>query len=138
MKIDFTESPELAGRYAVIDVDTGEEVTRIAWADEESDAYATFIVRPRKLSDPPDVDLRLRNPDGTFALREHRGEVQIVDVTEPALKPEILLLLDDPDVAEKIARIVAARYAIRGPLVDRKAVAEEVERVLGRMAAARA
>ena len=89
-------------RYEVIDLETGEPIKNIAWADDQAGKYETFRMRPRTLSDPSDADLRLYHSDGKPKIDEHEGEIEIVDLSVHPLKGPLLALLDDPDVVAKV------------------------------------
>jgi hypothetical protein len=100
---DHPTTPE---RYEVIDLETGEAIDHIAWADEESDRYEVFRTRPRTLSDPPDADLRLYDSEGRPKVDAHEGNIEIVDLAENPLKGPLLALLDDPEVVAKLRRVL--------------------------------
>ena len=106
MRVDFTTDSEVSGRYEVIDVETGEEIENIAWADDEAGAYGVFRTRARTLSDAEDADLRLYHSDGKPKIDEHEGEIEIVDLSINPLKAPLLALLDDPEVAAKLRSIL--------------------------------
>ena len=105
MKIDLIKNPELAGRYQVIDVETGEEIEGVGWADDDVGEYHTVRMRGRTLGDAADVDLRIVDKSGAFKFKLCQGEIEIVDLAAP-LKAPLLALLDDPEVVEAIRRAV--------------------------------
>lgn len=106
MRVDFLADPALAERWQVMDAETGEEITNVAWVDQDIGLYATVKARPRTMSDPPNTDLRIRSENGQYALQIHRGELDLVERHVHPLKAEFLALLDDPDVAEKIKTLI--------------------------------
>ena len=105
MKIDLIKNPELAGRYQVIDVETGEEIEGVGWADDDTGNHTVFLTRSRTLDDAADVDLRIADKSGAFKVKACHGEIEIVDLAAP-LKAPLLALLDDPEVVEAIRRAV--------------------------------
>ena len=115
MRIDCIANPEQAGRYQVIDHETGEDVRNVAWADTETGTYAVFRLRKRTMSDKADADLRRRHADGSFVLDEREGDFSIVDTTENPLKGALLALLEDPEVIEALARAINRRNGLGNP-----------------------
>ena len=106
MQVNFITDPEAAGCYEVIDVETGEEIENIAWADDEAGGYGVFRTRGRTLSDAEDADLRLYHLDGKPKIDEHEGEIEIVDLSINPLKAQLLALLDDPEVKAAVVGLV--------------------------------
>ncbi len=98
MRVDFIAEPEAAKRYQVIDLDSGEEIENVAWADDEAEAYGVFRMRGRTMSDGSDADLRLLDAAGHFKVDEEEGEIEIIDLAHNPLKGPLLALLEDPEV----------------------------------------
>ena len=101
--------PTTSERYEVIDLETGEAIEHIAWADDEAGTYGVFRTRPRTLDDAKDADLRLYDSDFKPKIDEHKGEIEIVDLAENPLKGPLLALLDDPEVVEKLRRMLGPK-----------------------------
>ena len=105
MRVDFIANPDQADLYEVVDQESGEEIENIAWADDEAGSYGVFRVRGRTLADAKDADLRLLDKSGGFRVNEHKGDIQIVDLSENPLKAPLLALLDDPEVKAAVVRL---------------------------------
>ena len=94
------------GRYDVIDVETGEEIENIAWADDDKGECYVFRTRGRTLADAPGADLRLGDGSGSFKVKIHEGGIKIVDLSENSFKVDLLTLLRDPDVAAAVVHLI--------------------------------
>ena len=106
MRIQNSDAEKFAGRYEVVDVETGEEIENIAWADDETGTYGVFRMRGRTLADAKDADLRLRDRSGDFKITEEAGEIKIVDLSENPFKVDLLTLLRDPEVAAAVVNLI--------------------------------
>ncbi len=106
MRISNSDTEKFAGCYEVVDIETGEEIENIAWADDETGTYGVFRLRGRTLADAKDADLRLREKSGGFKITEYEGEIKIVDLSENPLKAPLLALLRDPEVAATVVNLV--------------------------------
>ncbi len=105
-KIVNSDTGKFPGKFEVIDVETGEEIEHIAWADDAAGKYAVFATRGRTLADAKDADLRLYDSDGNPKVRDREGEIEIVDLSVNPFKAPLLALLDDPDVKAAVIRLV--------------------------------
>ena len=108
MQIDFLKNPEAAGRYQVIDLESGEDIEGVAWADDDTGNHTVFLTRSRTLDDAADVDLRIVDKSGAFKVKACQGEIEIVDLAAP-LKAPLLALLDDPEVVEKLRQVLGKK-----------------------------
>ena len=106
MQVNFITDLDAAGRYQVVDLDSGEEIENVAWADEDAGVYHVFCMRGRVLADASDADLRLRDKDGDFRVKAYDGDIQIVDLAENPIKGPLLALLDDPEVVAKLRSVL--------------------------------
>ena len=94
------------GKFEVIDVETGDEIEHIAWADDEAGTFGVFAMRGRTLSDYKDADLRLYHSDGTPRIIEGKGEIKIVDLSVDPFKESLMNLLRDSDVHKAVVAII--------------------------------
>ena len=106
MILDFIANPALINRYEVQDAETGEEIENPAYADTETGELRVFKLRPMNLGDKPGCDLRIKAPDGSYALAEWGGEFEIIDLEEDVMKTEFLRFLDSPEGRAIIETIV--------------------------------
>ncbi len=106
MQVHFIADPEAAGRYQVIDLESGEEIEDVAWADDDIGEYHVILLRGRTLADAADVDLRIRDKNGGFKVKACQGEIEIIDRAVDPFKESLLALLDDPDVVEKLRQVL--------------------------------
>ena len=109
MRVDFMMDAEAAGRYQVVDLESGEEIENVAWADDDTGEYKVILLRGRTLADASDVDLRVKAKNGGFKVKACQGEIEIVDRAENPFKEPLLALLDDPDVVEKLRRVLGSK-----------------------------
>lgn len=100
------DHPTTSERYEVIDLETGEAIKNIAWADDQVGKYQTFRTRPRTLSDASDADLRLYDSEGSPKVDAHEGDIQIVDLVENPMKAPLLALLDDQEIKAAVVKVI--------------------------------
>ena len=134
MRIDNSDAEKFPGKFEVIDVETGDEIEHIAWADDEAGTYAVFATRGRTLADAENADLRLYDSQGNPKVIEHKGEIEIIDLSVNPFKAPLLALLDDPEVKDKVdqkeIRLVVAhlldamKYLLRD---DRQTAQDKLE-----------
>jgi len=106
MRIDNSDMEEFPGKLEVIDLETGEEIENIAWADDGTGECYVFRTRARTLADAPDADLRLGDGPGSFKVKIHKGGIKIVDLSVDPFKAPLLALLDDPEIRKAVVGII--------------------------------
>ena len=105
-KIVNSDTEKFAGKFEVIDVETGEEIEDIAWADDDAGTYGVFAMRGRTLADAKDADLRLYDSDGNPKVTEREGEIEIVDLSVNPFKESLMAMLHDADVRTAVVGII--------------------------------
>ena len=106
MRIDNSDMEEFPGKFGVIDLETGEEIEHVAWADDDTGECYVFRTRGRTLADASDVDLRLRDGPGSFKVKFHEGAIKIVDLSVDPFKESLMNLLRDSDVHKAVVAII--------------------------------
>ncbi len=109
MYVNFISKPETAKQFQIVDVDTGEVIENVASADDETGEYSVYRMRQQTLQDGPFVDLRLRSQSGGFRVDGEKGNIAIIDLGQNPMKAPLLALLDDPDVIDKLRRVLEPR-----------------------------
>ena len=106
MQIKNSDTEKFPGKFEVIDVETGEEIENIAWADDEAGTFGVFAMRGRTLADAKDADLRLYHSDGKPRINECKGEIEIVDLNVDPFKAQMMALLRDPDIRKAVVGVI--------------------------------